>query len=121
LGCRSSFLELALPKVCRKAAASSTTGIAAAIATPDEVGGYAECEEYTCIISRGANPRMMHILAGETLEVRTEGSEVAGGGCKKAIFSIEPFSDWQPSTSAPAQIGAYQCWMQIDPALIGAY
>ncbi|OEL32623.1 hypothetical protein BAE44_0006357 [Dichanthelium oligosanthes] len=113
LGCRSSFLdsirpflELALPKACGKAAASSAAGVAAATGTPDEVGGYAECEEYTCVISRGANPRTTHILAGETLEVRTEGGEVAGGGCRKAIFTIEPFSDWQPSTSAPAPASA---------------
>ncbi|TKW16457.1 hypothetical protein SEVIR_5G301000v4 [Setaria viridis] len=109
LGCRSSFLdsirpflELVLPKAaCGKAA--SSPGVAA---TPDEVSAYAaDCEEYTCVISRGANPRTTHILAGETLEVRGRG-EVGGGGCRKAIFSIEPLSDQQPSTSSPASAAA---------------
>jgi len=107
LGCRSSFLdsirpflELALPKaVCGSKAASS----AGAATTLDEANDYAESEEYTCVISRGPNPRTTHILAGETLEVRGTGKgEAGGGGCRKAIFSIEPLSDQQLSTSLPA-------------------
>ena len=108
LGCRSSFLdsirpflELALPKaVCGNKAASSA-GVATT--TLDEADDYADSEEYTCVISRGPNPRTTHILAGETLEVRGTGKgEAGGGGCRKAIFSIEPLSDQQLSTSLPA-------------------
>jgi hypothetical protein len=65
---------------------------------------YADCEEYTCGISRGADPRTTHILAGETVEVRRGD---VGGGCRKVVFSIEPLalSDRQPhasSSSSPA-------------------
>ncbi|CAL4947747.1 unnamed protein product [Urochloa decumbens] len=117
LGCRSSFLdsirpflELALPKAaCRKAASF------AAAAAAGEVGEYADCEEYTCVISRGANPRTTHILAGETLEVRGEGEVGSGGGCRKAIFSIEPFSEQQPPTSSLATSGRCRCCMKRLP------
>ncbi|RLN24274.1 uncharacterized protein C2845_PM07G21070 [Panicum miliaceum] len=110
LGCRSSFLdsirpflELALPKaVCGSKAAASAAGVAT---TLDEVNGYADSEEYTCVISRGPNPRTTHILAVETLEVRGKG-EAGGGGCRKAIFSIEPLSDQQLSTSPPPAVPA---------------
>ncbi|CAO2178471.1 unnamed protein product [Urochloa humidicola] len=119
LGCRSSFLdsirpflELALPKAaCGKAASSAG---AATAASAGEVGEYADCEEYTCVISRGANPRTTHILAGETLEVRGEGE--VGGGCRKAIFSIEPFSEpQQPPTSSLAAPGRCRCCMKRLP------
>lgn len=125
-GARSSFLDsikpfldLALPKtaaavaVCRKkAAASSPAGVAA---TVDKANEYADdCEEYTCVISRGANPRTTHILAGETVEVRNRrGDDVAG--CRKVIFSIEPLSDQnqKPSTSsspaATASVASGRC------------
>ncbi|CAO2166196.1 unnamed protein product [Urochloa humidicola] len=120
LGCRSSFLdsirpflELALPKaVCRKAVSSA----GGAVAAPSEgkVGEYADCEEYTCVISRGPNPRTTHILAGETVEVRGEG-EVGNGGCRKAIFSIEPFSEQPPPTSSLAASGRCRCCMKRLP------
>ncbi|CAM0145268.1 unnamed protein product [Urochloa decumbens] len=116
LGCRSSFLdsirpflELTLPKAaCRKAASS-------AAAAAGEVGEYADCEEYTCVISRGANPRTTHILAGETLEVRGEGEVGSSGGCRKAIFSIEPFSEQPPPTSTLAASGRCRCCMKKLP------
>ncbi|CAO2183054.1 unnamed protein product [Urochloa humidicola] len=118
LGCRSSFLdsirpflELALPKAaCRKAASSA----AATAAAPGEVGDYADCEEYTCVISRGPNPRTTHILAGETLEVRGMG-EVVDGSCRKAIFSIEPFSEQQPPPTSLAASGRCRCCMKRLP------
>ncbi|CAL4974359.1 unnamed protein product [Urochloa decumbens] len=112
LGCRSSFLdsirpflELALPKAaCQKAASSAGAGAASS----GEVGDYADCEEYTCVISRGANPRTTHILAGETLEVRGE-RVVGSAGCRKAIFSIEPFSEQPPPTSSLAVAASGRC------------
>nr|CAB3474088.1 unnamed protein product [Digitaria exilis] len=123
LGCRSSFLdsirpflELALPKSCVKAASSA--GVATTTAA-DEVGEYAESEEYTCVILRGPNPRTTHILAGETLEVRGKGDEAGGEGCSKAIFSIEPFSDLQPSSRAASPTtsasGRCRCCMKRLP------
>ncbi|KAF8696243.1 hypothetical protein HU200_037144 [Digitaria exilis] len=123
LGCRSSFLdsirpflELALPKACVKAASSA--GVATTAAA-DEVGEYAESEEYTCVISRGPNPRTTHILAGETREVRGKG-EASGDGCSKAIFSIEPFSDLLPSSRAASPTtssasGRCRCCMKRLP------
>jgi len=106
LGCRSSFLdsirpflELALPKAVCGSKAASSAGVATT--TLEEADDYADSEEYTCVISRGPNPRTTHILAGETLEVRGKG-EAGGGGCRKAIFSIEPLSDQRLSTSSPA-------------------
>ncbi|RLM94170.1 uncharacterized protein C2845_PM08G23920 [Panicum miliaceum] len=124
LGCRSSFLdsirpflELALPKAVCGSKAASSAGVAA---TLDEVNDYADSEEYTCVISRGPNPRTTHILAGETLEVRGKG-EAGGGGRGKAIFSIEPLSDQQTSTSSPAAApasaasGCCRCCMKRLP------
>jgi hypothetical protein len=108
VGCRSSFLdsirpflELALPKTACGKAAASPPGVIAAAATADEVSACAaDSEEYTCVISRGANPRTTHILPGETLEVR-------GGACGKAIFSIEPsIGDLETSTSSTAGAAA---------------
>ncbi|EES01375.1 uncharacterized protein LOC8069803 [Sorghum bicolor] len=117
------FLDLALPKaaaapVCgNKAAAaapaSSAGGVAARV---DEVNEYpyADCEEYTCVISRGANPRTTHFLAGETVEAVRRGGDV-GGRCREVIFSIEPFSDQLlPSTSsssaaATASVASGRC------------
>lgn len=100
------FLDLALPKaapaaVCgKKAAAAPASSAGVAAASLDKANEYADCEEYTCVISRGANPRTTHILGGETVEaVRKQGD---GGGCRKVIFSIEPLSDQQPSTSSSA-------------------
>uniref|UniRef100_A0A804QLF4 FLZ-type domain-containing protein n=1 Tax=Zea mays TaxID=4577 RepID=A0A804QLF4_MAIZE len=75
---------------------------------------YADCEEYTCVISRGADPRTTHILVGETVEVRRGD---VGGGYRKVVFSIEPLalSDRQPpvssssSPAAPARVVASGC------------
>ncbi|NP_001307039.1 uncharacterized protein LOC100274019 [Zea mays] len=101
------FLERALPKAaCGKeaaAAASSSAGVVAAT-LGKQASEYADCEEYTCVISRGADPRTTHILAGETVEVRRGD---VGGGCRKVVFIIEPLalSDRQPrasSSSSPA-------------------
>ncbi|XP_066309485.1 FCS-Like Zinc finger 8-like [Miscanthus floridulus] len=107
-GARSSFLDsikpfldLALPKaaVCgNKAAAAPTSSAGVAAASLDEANEYADCEEYTCVISRGANPRTTHILAGQTVEAVRKQGDV--GGCRKVIFSIESLSDQQPSTSS---------------------
>lgn len=100
------FLDLALPKaapaaVCgKKAAAAPASSAGVAAASLDKANEYADCEEYTCVISRGANPRTTHILAGETVEAVRKQGDV--GGCKKVIFSIEPLSDQQPSTSSLA-------------------
>jgi hypothetical protein len=100
------FLELAVCGKTKKAA----DGVVAA--TLDKASEYADCEEYTCVISRGANPRTTHILAGETVEV-CEG-DVGGRGCRRVVFSIEPFSDQRvPSTSsspaAPAGVASGRC------------
>ena len=108
-GARSSFLDsikpfldLALPKaaaVCgNKAAAAPASSAGVAAASLDEANEYADCEEYTCVISRGANPRTTHILAGQTVEAVRKQGDV--GGCRKVIFSIESLSDQQPSTSS---------------------
>jgi hypothetical protein len=75
---------------------------------------YTDCEEYTCVISRGADPRITHILAGETVEVRRGD---VGGGCRKVVFSIESLtlSDRQSpassssSPAAPARVIASDC------------
>lgn len=105
------FLELAVRGNGKKAAAAaaSSAGVAATLGKASEYD--ADCEEYTCVISRGANPRTTHILAGETVEVRRRGD---GGGCGKVIFSIEPLmSDQQPSTSsspaATASVASGRC------------
>ncbi|XP_062219813.1 FCS-Like Zinc finger 8-like [Phragmites australis] len=109
-GCKSSFLdsirpfvELAFPKAAACEKAGSTVGFA----TLDEVNEFADSEEYTCVIARGANPRTTHILGGgETLEVH----KGAVGGCRKPIFSIEPFSDHpSPSPSPLASVASGRC------------
>jgi len=97
------FLDLALPKaaaVCgNKAAAAPASSAGVAAASLDKANEYdADCEEYTCVISRGASPRTAHILAGETVEAVRKQGDV--GGCRKVIFSIESLSDQQPSTSS---------------------
>ncbi|WVZ69048.1 hypothetical protein U9M48_017899 [Paspalum notatum var. saurae] len=114
------FLDLALPK--SKTAASSAAGVAPAATTLDEgvMSDYdADSEEYTCVIARGANPRTTHILAGGTVEVRSNGA-VGGGGCgKKVLFNIVPLSDdQQPSTSSSppgAASGRCCCCMKRLP------
>ncbi|XP_062206704.1 FCS-Like Zinc finger 8-like [Phragmites australis] len=110
-GCTSSFLdsirpflELGLPKA---AAARGKAVSSSGVSTLVEVNGYADSEEYTCVIARGPNPRTTHILGGETLEVR-KGSM---GGSRKAIFSIEPFSD-RPSPAANVKPGRCCCCMK---------
>ncbi|KAJ1285146.1 hypothetical protein BS78_03G257800 [Paspalum vaginatum] len=107
LGGRSSFLDsirpfldLALPKGKTVATATALGGV---------VSDYdADCEEYTCVIARGANPRTTRILAGGTVEVRSDGA--VGGGCGKVVFTIEPLSDdQQPSTSSPPGAASGRC------------
>ncbi|XP_066314880.1 FCS-Like Zinc finger 8-like [Miscanthus floridulus] len=103
------FLDLALPKaaaVCgNKAAAAPASSAGVAAASLDKANEYdADCEEYTCVISRGANPRTTHILAGETVEAVRKQGDV--GGCRKVIFSIEPLSDQQPSSTSSSPAAA---------------
>lgn len=103
------FLELAVCGKTKKAA----DGVVAATLDKAKASEYADCEEYTCVISRGANPRTTHILAGETVEV-CEGDVGGGRGCRRVVFSIEPFSDQRvPYTSsspaAPAGVASGRC------------
>lgn len=94
------FLDLGgLPRPAASVFGKGTGSVGVATTADDE---FAESEEYTCVIARGANPRTTHILAGETVEVRGRGGPGGCGG--RVVFTVEPIADL-PSASPAAQAG----------------
>jgi len=78
-GVKNRDAQLALLSPVQRSPLSSA---AARLARRSEVEELAE-EDYTCVIARGANPRMTHIFEDRVVESRAGAGDGGGGGCRK--------------------------------------